>query len=141
MGVRARDRGQSEVEFLNTAHELEMFTIRAAHNENVIPKRYRLTLGKDLMTSVRTIHANIVYANSLNPLNVKDEEQRAHTYQLRYDRQKRAYIELQNLFAIMRVVSELLPVKDTVLEEWTGLVLKEEKVLKAWIASDKKRFS
>jgi hypothetical protein len=141
MGVRARDRGQSEVEFLNTAHELEMFTIRAAHNENVIPKRYRLTLGKDLMTSVRTIHANIVYANSLNPLNVKDEEQRAHTYQLRYDHQKRAYIELQNLFAIMRIVSEILPEKDTVLEEWTGLVLKEESVLKAWIASDKKRFT
>jgi hypothetical protein len=89
MGVRARDRGQSEIEFLNTAHELEMFTIRAAHNENVIPKRYRLTLGKDLMTSVRTIHANITYANSLNPLNVKDEEQRGEiTHKTFYNDQK-----------------------------------------------------
>jgi hypothetical protein len=139
--VRQRERGTSEIEFLNTAHELELYTIKVVHNEKVIPKRYRLTLGKSLMESARTINQNVTYANSINPMHTKDPELKKRDYQMRREFQKLAVVEIQNLLALMRVVSELLPVKDTVLEEWTGLVLLEEKVVKGWIESDKKRFA
>jgi hypothetical protein len=133
MSVLSRLRGTSEMEFLNTAHELEMFTIRACHNENVIPKRYRLTKGNELMESARTIHKNITYANSIFPTKKKE-------YELRRNYQKRAMIEIQNMLALMRIVSELFPIKDSTLEEWVGLVLKEESALKNWISSDAKRY-
>ncbi len=51
MSVRVNERKESEAEFLNTAHELELMTIRLSVRENAIPKRYRYILGQKLCDS------------------------------------------------------------------------------------------
>lgn len=133
MSVLVRDRGESVMEFMNTAFELEKFTIQACHRENVIPKRYRLSKGMDLMQSANTIGNNVVYANSIFPKTMEE-------YKMRVKYQKSAIREIQIMLKDLRLVSEILPIKDTVLEEWTGLLLKEEGSIKSWMRSDAKRF-
>ena len=133
MSVLARNRSTSAMEFLNTAHELEKFTIEACHRENVIPKRYRLSKGKDLMESAKIVNNNVIYANSGFP-RTKAE------YQRRIKFQKRAINEIQIMLKDLRLLSEILPISDSVLEKWTGYLINEEGYIKAWMQSDKGRF-
>ena len=133
MSVLARNRSTSAMEFLNTAHELEKFTIEACHRENVIPKRYRLSKGKDLMESAKIVNNNVIYANSVFP-RTKEEDQR------RIKLQKRAIMEIQIMLKDLRLLSEILPISDSVLEKWTGYLINEEGYIKAWMQSDKGRF-
>ena len=126
MSVLARNRSTSAMEFLNTAHELEKFTIEACHRENVIPKRYRLSKGKDLMESAKIVNNNVIYANSVFP-RTKAE------YQRRIKFQKRAIMEIQIMLKDLRLLSEILPISDSVLEKWTGYLINEEGYIKAWM--------
>ena len=121
------------MEFLNTAHELEKFTIEACHRENVIPKRYRLSKGKDLMESAKIVNNNVIYANSVFP-RTKSE------YLRRIKFQKRAIMEIQIMLKDLRLLSEILPISDSVLEKWTGYLINEEGYIKAWMQSDRGRF-
>ena len=133
MSVLAGNRSTSAMEFLNTAHELEKFTIEACHRENVIPKRYRLSKGKDLMESAKIVNNNVIYANSVFP-RTKAE------YQRRIKFQKRAIMEIQIMLKDLRLLSEILPISDSVLEKWTGYLINEEGYIKAWMQSDRGRF-
>ena len=133
MSVLAKNRSTSAMEFLNTAHELEKFTIEACHRENVIPKRYRLSKGKDLMESAKIVNNNVIYANSVFP-RTKAE------YQRRIKFQKRAIMEIQIMLKDLRLLSEILPISDSVLEKWTGYLINEEGYIKAWMQSDRGRF-
>lgn len=133
MSVLVKDRGESVMEFMNTAFELEKFTIQACHRENVIPKRYRLSKGMDLMRSANIIGNNVVYANSIFPKTMEE-------YKMRVKYQRNAIREIQIMLKDLRLASEILPIKDTLLEEWTGLLLKEEGSIKSWMRSDAKRF-
>ena len=121
------------MEFLNTAHELELQTIRMTMRENAIPKRYRYALGRPLTDSARALNQYIIYANGIYP--TKKEE-----YELRRNYQKRAVLEIQNMFEIMRIATELLPIKNTVLEEWIKLATLEETLLRKWIQADRQRY-
>ena len=121
------------MEFLNTAHELEKFTFEACHRENVIPKRDRLSKGKDLMESAKIVNNNVIYANSVFP-RTKAE------YQRRIKFQKRAIMEIQIMLKDLRLLSEILPISDSVLEKWTGYLINEEGYIKAWMQSDRGRF-
>lgn len=133
MSVLAGKRAESKMEFLNTAHELELYTIRLTMRENGIPKRYRYVLGKPLTDSVRILNQNIVYANSIYP--TKKIE-----YEVRKKYQKRAMIEIHNLLELMRITTELIPLSNAALEEWVKLATMEENLLKRWIQADRQRY-
>ncbi len=133
MSVRVNERKESEAEFLNTAHELELMTIRLSVRENAIPKRYRYILGQKLCDSVREMNKNIVCANSIFP-------KRKYEYELRRTYQFRALAALQDLLELMRTTLELLPIKDTVATEWMRLASTENKVLRKWMQSDQQRY-
>lgn len=133
MSVRTDQRNESSIEFLNTAHELEKLTVQLTLRESAIPKRYRYILGQPLCESARLINRCIVYANSIYPKN-KEE------YQMRKTYQKQARIELNNYAELMRLATELLPIKSTIVEEWATLERREEIVLKKWMESDRQRY-
>ena len=131
-GVLVKNRGVSEMEFLNTAHQMELFTIqRTAHD---IPKTYTFTLRIPLCESARKINKYLVYANSIYPKNNED-------FRKRKEFQKAAIIEIQNMFELLRLTSEILPIKNNALNEWTEMLLKIENLTKRWSESDSKRFS
>ena len=133
MSVLKRFQKPSEVEFLNTAHELEMHTILASKQ---IPKTYTFTLKLPLCESARKINQYIRYANSIFPAPNRDDFEQLRSTRRSY--QRAAQIEIQNYLEIMRVVSEILPIKN--LEEWVGYAVREADLVKAWIESDKKRY-
>lgn len=133
MSVLAGKRAESKMEFLNTAHELELQTIRMTMRENAIPKRYRYVLGRPLTDSARTLNQYIVYANGIFP--TKKAE-----YEVRRKYQKRAMLEIQNMLELMRITTELIPIKNTVLEEWVKLATLEENLLRKWIQADRQRY-
>jgi len=135
MSVRAKDRSVSIMEFLNNMHELEILTIKLAMNEKYIPKRYRFVFAMPLMESVRKIGKNVTYGNSIYI--TKNDPASAIERRKRYF--ANAIIEIQNSFEIMRLASEMLPVNENVLKEWTGRLLAEEKLLKGVMKSDKDR--
>lgn len=130
MSVLKKNRGISEMEFLNSAHELELFTVQRASHD--IPKAYTFTLKMPLCESARAINKYLIYANSIYPQSMEDFDQRRQY-------QRAAVCEIQNMLAILRLTSELLPIKDAALEHWTGLLLTIERLTKRWAKSDRER--
>ena len=49
-------------------------------------------------------------------------------------------MEIQIMLKDLRLLSEILPISDSVLEKWTGYLINEEGYIKAWMQSDKGRF-
>ncbi|WP_026651325.1 hypothetical protein [Butyrivibrio proteoclasticus] len=132
-GVRTEDRKASSVEFMNSAHELEKLTIQLSMRENAIPKRYRFILGQPLCEAARTLNRSITYANAIYPTNRKE-------YEIRRSYQTKAKMALSDMFEIMRLATELLPMKNTVVNEWTKIASIEQKALLSWMQSDKSRY-
>ena len=121
------------MEFLNTAHELEIETIKISVRENVIPKRYRFILGEPLIDSARTINQCLKYANSIIPKTQED-------YIARYKYQRRAYVEINNYLELMRIVTEILPVQQNSLEKWARMAVLEKKLIHKWMITDRERY-
>jgi hypothetical protein len=135
MSVLARNRKESDIEFLNTAFELEKYTIKACHNEKIIPKRYRLTKGNDLMSASNRIGNAVIKANSIKVETTKQYNQRLELL-------RGAIYDIQIMLKDLRLVSEVITsIKDNALEDWTGLLLKEESLIKGLMKSDYSRYS
>ena len=49
-------------------------------------------------------------------------------------------MEIQIMLKDLRLLSEILPISDSVLEKWTGYLINEEGYIKAWMQSDRGRF-
>ena len=133
MSVRVNNRKESEAEFLNTAHELELMTIKLSVRENVIPKRYRYIIGQKLCDSAREVNKNIISANSIFP-------KRKFEFEMRRSYQLKALAALQDLLELIRTTLELFPIKETVSTEWMRLASVENKVLRKWMQSDQQRY-
>lgn len=133
MSVRTDQRKDSPAEFLNSAHELEKLTIQLSVRENAIPKRYRFILGQPMCDAARAINRNITYANALYPTTTEQYTRRRGYQQL-------AKGALADLLEMMRLASELLPIKDTVMNEWQAIAYKTHKALVSWMQSDASRY-
>lgn len=118
---------------MNTAHELEKFTILAVKQ---IPKTYTFTLKVPLCESARKINQYIRYANSIYPVRNRDDFETLK--EMRRNYQRLARIELENFFELLRITSEIVPLKS--LETWVGYAVREIDLLKSWVESDKSRY-
>ena len=122
------------MEFVNSAHELELLTIKISMRETAIPKRYRYVLARPLCESARQINQCITYANSIVP-------KTADEYYRRKSFQKRALNEIKNYLELMRLTTELLPIKASTITEWSNAAYKEYKAVTAWTQADAKRYA
>ena len=130
--VLARFRGESIMEFQNTAHELEKATIE--FTKKYIPKAYTFKITNPLCASARLINQYVMYANEIFPTNNEEYLERKRFM-------KKAKIEIKNYLEILRIASEILPIKDSALEIVVGHAYVEESSLKGVIEADRKRFS
>ncbi len=131
MTVIRSQRGTSDMEFLNTARKLEIFTIQKC--VNTIPKRYTFYLGENLARSATAVYENVKKANSVYPSN-------AHEVQIRRDYFIRAYVELQSLVSQIEVAYELLHFETKVLDEWSMLIAQEINLVKGVMDKDKQKY-
>lgn len=130
-------RGESAVQFLDTARELEIYTIKTCAR---FPKRYMFLATKGIVDLSRQIYNDVKAANSIYPTNAAEA-------QLRKNYILQANCALQSLLSQLDIAREFIrqndankPIKSAVYERWVELITTEAKLLAALKQSDKERY-
>jgi len=131
MSVVRSKRSESEMEFLNTARKLQIYTIQKC--VNTIPKRYTFFLANHIADSASAVYTSVKKANSVYPLN-------QHEVQIRRDYFIKAYVELQSMVSQVEVAQELLHFETKILHEWSQLISDEMKLIQAVMRKDRDRY-
>lgn len=130
MSVPQGKRGESEMEFLRTARELQIYSIRKCV---AFPKRYTFYVSQPLAEAATRTHEYLKCANSLYPTN-------PHEAQLRIDYELHANAELNNMVSQLEVAAELFGIEPDKLKRWSELIDKEIRLVKALIKKDRERY-
>jgi hypothetical protein len=130
MSVIRSARSVSEVQFLHTARELQIYTVQKCVG---FPKRYTFYVSQPLAAVATRIYEDVKRGNSIYPAN-------QHEVQLRRDYFLQALAELQNLISQVEVAYELFRFDANIMEHWMELVDTEMKLIKALLKSDKSRY-
>lgn len=130
MSVIRSARSVSEVQFLHTARELQIYTVQKCVG---FPKRYTFYVSQPLAAVATRIYEDVKRGNSIYPAN-------QHEVQLRRDYFLHALAELQNLISQVEVAYELFRFDANIMEHWMELVDTEIKLVKALLKSDKSRY-
>ena len=114
------------------AVELAKYTIDNALKEKIVPKRDRWAFGNRLMDTALDISTSIDMANSLHLDVPKEAEDRL-------DCQHHALALTFSLMTLVHVLRDSTHFDASVHEHWTGLVKKEQELLRGWIDSDRRK--
>lgn len=131
MSVVKSKRGQSSVEFLDTAHKILQETLRIVVKH--IPKRYTFYLSQKIVGHATDGCSLVKQGNSIF---VSKKEDAA----LRREYFMRAYAEYQAMVSQITIAHELFHFPDETMVRWMELISRELKVLKAVMQSDLARF-
>ena len=130
MSVLKSKRNESDLQFLDTAMKLNIFSIQQCVK---FPKRYTFYISHEIAETSSEILKNVKCANSIYPTN-------AHEAQMRRDHFISAYAYTQSLISQINVASELFPISGGVMTQWMELILSELNLLKSIMKSDKSRY-
>lgn len=137
MAVPSSKRGESPVQFLETARKLEAFTLRQCMK---LPKRYTFYISQELFRLSAKIYDEVKSANSVFPAN-------QHEAQVRRDHFTEANCAVQSMISQLEVAFEVLQASDDEhkpsdkdCEEWMRMLLEEAQLLSAIKKSDKERY-
>lgn len=132
MSVRKGDRGEGKLQVLNKARELKSYSLGIVKNEKHFPKSTRWLYASPIVEEVRSACVCIRHANSVYVTN--DEEYRYHHME-----QVKAHASLDALLDLIDDAYDAGYISGKQVEYWTGLILKTDDLLKAWIKSDKEK--
>ena len=137
MSVYKALRGDSPVQFVETARKLAIFTRK---NCLKMPKRYTFYGAQELSALADAVYNEVKMANSIFPGNQADA-------QLRRNHLTEANAALQALVGQLGIMADLLkqnPEKltwlDNALEEWAIMITDEAKLISGVKKSDKERY-
>ena len=130
MSVIKSKRAESEMEFIHTARQLQIHSIKKCTG---FPKRYTFYVSQPIANSATRIHQYVKMANSIYPLN-------KHEVQIRRDYLLRANAELQSLISQLEVAHELFGIDVDALKYWMELVEREIRLVKAVLKKDRTRY-
>lgn len=130
MSVIRSQRSDSKMEFIHTARELQIYSIKKCSN---FPKRYTFYISQPIANSATRIHEYVKMANSVYPTN-------AHEAQIRRDYLIRANAELNSLVSQIEVAQELFGLDPDVIKYWMDIVGKEIRLVKGVMKDDKERY-
>ncbi len=130
MSVIKSKRSKSDVEFLNTARELELYTIRTVVN---FPKRYTFYVSQPLANLSTSIYSLVKEGNSIYPQN-------KHESQMRIDCFLKAVARLQALVGQVEMALELFPAEYKKIDRWMELIAEENRLLKAVIKKERTKY-
>ena len=126
MSVRKGDRGEGKLQVLNKARELKKYTLGLIKSEKHFPKSTIVNEIREACVCIR--HANSVFVTN-------DEE-----YTYRRMEQVKAHAHLDALLDLADDAYDAGYISGNQVEYWTGLILKTDDLLKAWIKSDKEKY-
>jgi len=131
MSVIKSKRATSEVEFLNTARQLEIYSIKKCAN---FPKRYTFYLSQPIANATVRIYEYVKCANSIYPVN-------QHEAQIRRDYLIKARAELYSLISQIEIACEIFGIEDKTLRFWMDMIEKEINLIRALMKKDRERYS
>ena len=118
------------MEFLHTARELEMYSIRKCVG---FPKRFTFYLNQPIAQIATRIYECVKLANSIYPTN-------QHEAQIRRDYLLRANAELYNLISQIEVAHEIFGLEAKVMSYWSSLINEEIRLIKSVMKKDRERY-
>ena len=130
MPVIRSKRAESEMEFIHTARQLQIYTIQKCVG---FPKRYTFYIVQPIANAATRVHEYVKMANSVYPTN-------AHEVQIRRDYLLKANAELNSLVSQIEVAHELFGLESNVMKFWMDLVEKEIRLVKGTLKKDKERY-
>ena len=130
MSVVKSKRGESTQEFLITARELQLYSIRQCVK---FPKRYTFYISQSIARISGNIYENVKLGNSIYPIN-------QHEVQMRRDYFLNANAELYNLVAQIEIANELFGIELPKMLDWMALVDKEINLVKGVMKKDRSRY-
>ena len=130
MSVPKGKRGESDMEYVNNARKLQIYTIQKCVN---FPKRYTFYINQPIASASVRIYEQTKKANSIYPTN-------AHEVQMRRDCLLKAYAELNHLISQVEVANELFGIKPNSMKHWMDLIATEMRLVKGVMKKDRERF-
>lgn len=134
MSVLKRFRSESPFAVRDEARKLEIKIIKLCMNEKYFPKRYRFILTMDIIQDAHKLADYIEAANKL------DLTEAASKRRLMY--QKEALVRIEYILRKFILAEELgFTIPEASLKELGEDLVKEEKLIKNWIESDRVRLN
>ena len=130
MAVIKSKRSESEMEFVHTARQLQIYTIQKVVN---FQKRYTFYVSQPIANAATRIHECAKMANSIYPLN-------QHEAQMRRDYLLRANAELNSLASQLEIAQELFGVEENAMKFWANLIVSEIALVKGTMKKDRERY-
>ncbi len=132
MSVLARLRSESPFEVRDNVRKLEVRIIKLCMNEKYFPKRYRFILVMDI---VEDAHRLADFVEAANKIDLNET-----FYKRRLTYQKEALIKVEHLMRKFMLAEELkLTIPEGTIREIGEALIKEDKLIRNWIESDKMR--
>lgn len=133
MSVIKSKRSTSSAQFLDTARDLHIYTLKTCTNQKRFPKKYTFFITQDIVKTASNIHTLVKKGNSIFPSCVRDVEMRREYF-------VQASAELQSLISQIGVAYETFPIRDKTMTTWLGKIHEEIKLLKSVIKADEERY-
>lgn len=134
MSVLKRFRSESPFAVRDEARKLEIKIIKLCMNEKYFPKRYRFILTIDIIQDAHKLADYIEAANKLELTEVTSKRR------LMY--QKEALVRIEYILRKFILAEELgFTIPEASLKELGEDLVKEEKLIKNWIESDRVRLN
>lgn len=130
MSVIKSQRGESEMQFIQTARQLQIYTI---HKCVSMPKRYTFYVSQPIANCSTRIYEFVKCANSIYPTN-------QHEVQIRRDYMLRANAELNSLVSQIEVAQELFGIEPDTMKYWMDIVEQEIRYVKGAMKRDRERY-
>lgn len=132
--VHKRLRKETELQFMQTAWELQFELTKFVMREKNLPKKWRLVLGCPIVEKVDELVDNLTYANCIYPTSISDVELREKYQQMAVAN----CWQLQN--KLVRMIECIETVKIEKMENVINLLSDAESLIKKWKKSDKERY-
>lgn len=137
MSVYKSKRGESSIQFIETARKLEVHTLEQCLK---VPKRYSFLLTQEIMRLATAAYDEVIAANSVYPVN-------RHEVQTRRDHLIAANAALQQLDRQLGILAEVLwknPENfkgfDNAFTVWGDLINDEARLISGLRRSDRQRY-
>lgn len=164
MSVIKSKRGSSNMQFLECALNLEVFTIKACMN---FSKRYTFLITNDMVSLATEIHHSVKRANSIYPKSQYEAVLRRECFlraygdcqclisqiqvayelniinSVKYDNAENSYKDLPEEQKQLKINSKKYKLdqqRDKLIEEWMLMIQQEMRLIKSMLKSDTKRF-
>lgn len=130
MSVIKSKRSTSDMEFLQTARNLQIHSIKKCAN---FPKRYTFYVSVPLANAATRVYEEVKKGNSIYPVN-------QHEVQMRRDCFLKANAELYSIVSQIEVAQEIFGLDYDAVKFWMEMVDKEIGLVKAVLKSDRARY-